>query len=97
MGMKCSDLFKRRYVQMIVCFIYLCKNSTNRYHLYLFMIITHIYHLYIEYELYNLAYKMNTCFIYEHQLIHGKIGKWDDHYKFMKVFRGRGNVLDVKL
>ena len=36
--------------------IYLCKHFTDRYHLKIFIIFALIYHIYIECELYNLAY-----------------------------------------
>ena len=69
--MTCYDLFKRQYKQMRKKIIPLCKNSPNRYDLNLLRIITLIYHMYIEYELCNLAYNKNTVFLYESQLMHG--------------------------
>ena len=53
----CYGLFERKYKYMGRRFIQFCKKSTERYHLYISKIITPIYHIYIEYGLYNLAYK----------------------------------------
>ena len=78
-------------------FIPFCKILTNRYHLNLLMIVTLIYHIYIEYELYNLEYHENMGFLYDHQFIHGTMGKWRDHYTFIKVFRRIDNLLYAKL
>ena len=56
--------------------ISLCKNSTDRYHLNILSIIDIIYHMYIEYELYLLAYIKNPGVIYEHEFIYTTMGKW---------------------
>ena len=61
-------------------FITLCKNSTDKYHLNILKIIALIYHIYTEYEFYNLAYNNNPFSFYEHQLITATMGKWDDQY-----------------
>ena len=53
--------------------------------------------MYIDYELYNLAKNKNTGFVYEHQFINATMGKWEDHYTFIKIFRNRGNRVYVKL
>ena len=55
--MTCYALFKIKYVHVSKHFISLCKNSPNRHHLNQLSIITLIYTMYIEYALYNLAYR----------------------------------------
>ena len=40
----------------------LCKNPIDRYYLNIFRIIKLIYHMSIEYELYNLAYNKTQIF-----------------------------------
>ena len=75
-------------------FIPLCKKSTDRYHFNILRIITLIYHMYIEYELYNLAENITPGFLYEHKFIIASMGKFDDHYTFIKIFRNRVSCLN---
>ena len=65
---------------MVEIFIPLCKNSTNRYPLNILTIITLIYHMYIEYKLYNLSFNKTPVFLYDQQFISATMGNWDDHY-----------------
>ena len=59
-------------------FIPVCKYLTGRYNLNILRIITLIYHIYIEYELYNLEYNNTPVFLYKHQFISATMGKWYD-------------------
>ena len=52
----CTSIFERQHKEMIKILIHLCKKSTDRYHLNILRIITIIYHIHIECELYNLSY-----------------------------------------
>ena len=54
-----TSLFQMQHKQMTKILIPLCKYSTDRYHLYILIIITIIYHIYIKCELYILAYTNN--------------------------------------
>ena len=64
MILACTELFKVQYILMIV------KKSTDRYYYFnILKIITLIYHMYIDYELYNLANNKNTGFLQKHQFI----------------------------
>ena len=85
----CSGLSERQYEQMRKRFIPLCKKSIGRYHLNILRIITLIYHMYIEYELYNLTYNKTTGLIYENQFISATISKWEYHDTFTGIFRER--------
>ena len=80
----CSDLFERKYKQMREIFIPLCKKSAERYQLNILRIITLIYHMYLEYKLYNLAYNNTPGFLYEHQFINETRGKWYYNHTFTK-------------
>ena len=64
---------------MIKMLIPLCVKSTDIYHLNILMIIEIIYHIYIEWELNNLAYNKNTGVIYGHEFIRSEMGERDDH------------------
>ena len=81
----CSDLFERQYKQMIIFFVLFCKKSPSRYYLNLLRTIELFYHLYIQHEIYNLEYNKNTGFINDSIFIQRKMGKWDDHYTFLKI------------
>ena len=89
--MTCYDLFKRKYKQMRKQFIPLCKKSPNRYYFNVLSIITLFYHLYIEYEIYYLEYNKSKVFINDILFMQGTMGKWEDHYTFLKIIRRRGN------
>ena len=56
MRMACSQLFGGQYKPMRTLFIPLCHNSHDRYSYNILIIITLLYHLYIQYEMYNLKY-----------------------------------------
>ena len=88
---KVSTLSQRQYIQMRFFIIPLCKKSTDRYHLNILRIIPLIYHMFIEYELYNLTYNKNTGFLYKYRFINSTMGRWDDQYTFITIFRNRGN------
>ena len=91
MIMTCFDLFKRQYKQMKNSFIPLCIESHDRYYFNILRIITIFYHLYIEYEIYNLAYNKNKGFLNDIRFIKVTMGKRDGYYTFLKIIRRRGN------
>ena len=74
----CDSIFGRQHNQIRKILIPLCKKSTYRYHLNILRIVSIVYHIYIECELYNLAYtriwmwymKMNS---YVQQWVSGMI------------------------
>ena len=88
--MTCYYLYERQYKQMRNIFILLCKKSPDRHYFNLSIIITLVYHMYIEHELHNLAYKKNG-FLYESQFIQGTIREWYEHDTLVKYFRIQGN------
>ena len=56
-----------------------------------------IYQIYIECELYNLAYNKNSVVLYEHEFVRSTMVNWDDHNKFTKMFSDRGILIYIKL
>ena len=97
MRMTCFDLFKRKYKQMRKILIPLCIKSHDRYYFNILRIITIFYHLYIEHEIYNLAYNKNKGFLNDILFIKVTMGKRDGYYTLLKIIRRRGNQLYVKL
>ena len=77
-----ASLFQSQHKQMKQLLIPLFEYSTDRYHLNILIIINIIYKIYIECELYYLAYTI--CFFVEQDFINSTIGKWKDHYSFTK-------------
>ena len=73
------DLFEIQYKQMRKLSVPLCKTSPDRYYCNILGIITLVYHMYIEYEIYNLVYIRNPGFLYESKFTEVTMGKWDDH------------------
>ena len=71
----CDQLFRRKYIQLMKLFIPLCIDSPDKYSFSMFIIVKLFYHIYIEYEIYKLAY--NTKNIYDGLIIDVIMGKWD--------------------
>ena len=53
--------------------------------------ITLLYHLYIEYEIYNLAYNKRKIILYESLFIDGKMDKWGVVVTFLGFLRAVGH------
>ena len=75
----CDSIFQIQHEVMKKLLITLCKNSNDRYHLSILIIIAIIYHIYIDCELYNLAYGNSQILIHEQELLKLKMVKWQDH------------------
>ena len=71
----CDSIFQIQHEVMKKLLITLCKNSNDRYHLNILIIIAIIYHIYIDCELYNLAYGNSQILIHEQELLKLKNGK----------------------
>ena len=79
----CAKLFQSHHQQMTKILISLCKQSTDIYNFNILRIITIIYHIYIECELYNLVYKKPSYFV-ELELINSTMGHCKDQYSFKR-------------
>ena len=55
MGDTCYQLFIGQYKKLVILFIPLCLKSSEKYSLNLLGIVTLLYHMYIDDEIYNLA------------------------------------------
>ena len=51
-----QNIFQRQHLTMKKMLISLCKNTSDRYHFNILIIITNIYRIYIESKLYQLEY-----------------------------------------
>ena len=58
----CDQLFIGQYIQLRTLLIHLCLKSPDVYSFNIFSIITLSYQMYIEYEIYNLAYNTRKIF-----------------------------------
>ena len=56
MGLTCVDLFKRQHIKMQIMLIPFFQNPNQKYYFSIMGIINIIYHIYIENEVYTLAY-----------------------------------------
>ena len=56
MRVTCERIFQRQHLTNKKQLIPLCKNTIERYHFNILIIINIIYHIYIESELYQLEY-----------------------------------------
>ena len=54
-------------------------------------IITLLYHLYIEYEMYHMEYNKIKNNLTENIFIGGKMSKWDDNGTF-RIIKGNKNI-----
>ena len=71
-------------MQLRPLFITLCLKSPGRYYFNLLKIITLFYLLYIEYEIYNLAYNKKNI-LNDSIFIIVTMVKWDDDYSLLKM------------
>ena len=85
------DLFERKYKHTRKTLNTLCLKSHDRYCFNTLMIMTLFYNLYIEYKMYNLAYSKNKGYPNDSLCIQRTMGRWDNHYTFLKIIRRRGN------
>ena len=75
----CTIVFERQHRHIGKKLIPFCKKTTYRYHLNILSIIVIIYYVYIECELYNLAYTQNQNINIEQESISLTMGEWDDN------------------
>ena len=52
----CERIFQRQHLTMKTMLVTLCKNTSERYHFNILIFINILYHIYVESELYQLAY-----------------------------------------
>ena len=76
---------------MMKLFIPLCLKSPRIYYLNISKIVTMFYYMYIEYEIYNLAYKTRKYIIYDSKLANSTMGKWYDDISFTEILRSQGH------
>ena len=60
----CDQLFSGKYMHLMKLFIPLCLKSPDRYYFNILRIITLFYHMYLEYEIYNLTQKKLSMKVY---------------------------------
>ena len=53
----CRELFREQYIQLRTLLIPLCLDSHDRSYFNILRMITILYHMYIEHETYQMAYK----------------------------------------
>ena len=87
----CDQLFIENYMQLRTLFVSLCLKSNDRYSFNILRIITLFYHLYIEYEIYNLAYNTRKIILYVSLFIDGAMGKSGGVVTFLGFLRAVGH------
>ena len=65
-------------------FIPLCKNTSERYYFNIMIFITIIYHIYIEIESYQLAYRRSQNWIFHVKISNKTMGKWKYNDSFTR-------------
>ena len=58
----CDEIHRNQYKQLRTLFITLCLESHDRYYLNILRLITLLYHLYVEHEIYAISYKNKEVF-----------------------------------
>ena len=75
----CRELSRKQYMQSGKFFITLFLRSPDRYYFNVLIIIKLLYHMYIENEIYHMAYKKVQYCLNEYQLMGVNKSKWDDY------------------
>ena len=74
----CYEIHRKLYKQLRTLFVTLCLESHDRYYFNILRMITIFHHLYIEHEIYGMAYKKEGTILNESLFIENKTSKWDD-------------------
>ena len=86
----CAQLFVGKYKQLRKRFIHFCLNSPDIYYFNILRIITLVYHMYIDYEIYNLAYNTRKIIIYDILFIEYTMVEWDNDDTLLIIIRRQG-------
>ena len=81
----CDEIHRKQYKQLITLFIPLFLESHNRYYFNILRMIALFYHLYIDYEIYAMAYFKNISILHDTLFIQNTIVKWDDYSTWGKT------------
>ena len=84
MRYNCDQLFRGQYIHLMKLFIPLCLESPDRYYFNILRVITLFYHMYLEYEIYNLTQRK---IVYKSILIYRTMDKWDVVVIFSEILR----------
>ena len=72
-------------------FISLCIKSLDRDSFNILGIVTLLYQMYIDYEIFNLAYNTSKNILYNRQFVNRKMGKWDGKFSLLEILRSLGH------
>ena len=81
----CDEIHRKQYKQLTKIFIHLFLESHNRYYFNILRMITLFCHLYIEHEIYSMAYLKYISTLHDTLFMQNKISKWDDDSKWEKL------------
>ena len=91
MRYSCDKLFRGQYIHLRKLFIPLCLNSPDRHSFNLLRIITLLYNIYIEYEIYNLSYNTGEDILYGGLFVYGTMCRWDHAVKLLEIRSNMGH------
>ena len=83
----CHELFRKQYIQLRTHFIPLCIESHVIYYFNTLRMITILYHLYTEHEIYHMAYNNVINLLNDHLFIEGTMIQQDDYITFLEILR----------
>ena len=73
----CDEIYIKRYKQLRRIFINLCLESHGRYYFNILKMITLLYNLHIEHEIYDMLYNKKINHFNDRLFIQNTISKWD--------------------
>ena len=82
---KCDEIHRKQYKQLRKILITLCLESHERYYSNILRMITICYHLYVDHEIYAMAYNKKRNCLNDHIFIKNKTSKWDDDNSWEEV------------
>ena len=74
----CDEIHRKQYNNLRTLFIPLCLKSHDRNYLNILRMITILNHLYVEHEIYAVAYNKKRNRPNDHLFLQNTISKWDD-------------------
>ena len=87
----CYELFRKQYIQLRTLFVNFFLESHGRYYFNILRMITILYNLYIDYEIYHMAYNKKINRLNENLFLEETMSKWDVYITFSGILSNIGH------
>ena len=83
----CDDIHGKKYRQLVDFSVPLCLESHDIYYFNILRMITLLYNLYIEHEIYDISYHKRRNFLNANLFIENIMSQWNDSITFDEEIR----------